>query len=68
MGRVISILAEKNSEFAEDNPLRKYKGCVVFQGNNVRDENWEVVTFRELSSSPPTMAACKVADTYALLP
>eukprot|EP00975_Prorocentrum_lima_P052270 10949423-Prorocentrum_lima.AAC.1 len=24
--------------------------------------------FRELSSSPPTMAACKAADVYALLP
>eukprot|EP00975_Prorocentrum_lima_P030458 6386685-Prorocentrum_lima.AAC.1 len=24
--------------------------------------------FRELSSSPPTMAACKAADIYSLIP
>ncbi len=67
MGRVFAILVEKNHELPEDNPLRKFKGRVVFQGNNVRDENWEVAMFRELSSSPPTMAACNVADVYALL-
>eukprot|EP00975_Prorocentrum_lima_P012133 2574693-Prorocentrum_lima.AAC.1 len=62
MGRMLAILVEKNSELEPNNPLRKYKGRVVFQGNNVRDENWDVAMFRELSSSPPTMAACKAAD------
>eukprot|EP00975_Prorocentrum_lima_P039722 8346088-Prorocentrum_lima.AAC.1 len=65
MGRMFAILVEENSEIEPDNPLRKYKGRVVFQGNNVRDENWGVGMFREFSSSPPTMAACKAADTYA---
>eukprot|EP00975_Prorocentrum_lima_P042988 9025224-Prorocentrum_lima.AAC.1 len=35
MGRIFAILVEKDSEFEPDNPLRKYKGRVVLQGNNV---------------------------------
>eukprot|EP00975_Prorocentrum_lima_P028951 6082854-Prorocentrum_lima.AAC.1 len=48
-GRVFAILVEKNHELDEDNLLRKFKGRVVFQGNNVKDENWEFAMFRELS-------------------
>eukprot|EP00975_Prorocentrum_lima_P069763 12928247-Prorocentrum_lima.AAC.1 len=62
MGRVFAMLVEKNHELNKDNTLRKFKGRVVLQRNNMRDENWDVAMFRELSSNPPTMATYKVAD------
>ena len=35
-GRVFPIVVEKGSELPPEQ--RKYKGCVVFQGNNVKDQ------------------------------
>ena len=67
VGRIFEICVEKNAELHEDNPLRKFKGRVVFQGNQVRDENWEAAMFQELSSCPATMEAAKAADCYGLL-
>ena len=67
-GRVFSICVEKNSELPPDHPNRKFKGRVVFMGNNVKDENWNVALFQELSSSPATMEAAKAADCYGLFP
>ena len=42
VGRAFCISVEKNAELGEDDPLRKFKGRVVFQGNNVKDHNWDV--------------------------
>ena len=67
VGRIFEICVEKNAELHADNPLRKVKGRVVFQGNQVRDENWEAAMFQELSSCPATMEAAKAADCYGLL-
>ena len=39
VGRIFEICVEKNSELAPTDPARKYKGRVVFQGNQVYDEN-----------------------------
>ena len=66
-GRVFCITVEKNAELPVGHPLRKFKGRVVFQGNNVRDENWEVAMFQELSSSPASMQAGRAVDMYGLL-
>jgi len=68
VGRIFDICVEKNSELNESDPSRKYKGRVVFQGNNVLDHNWEVAMFQEMSSCPATMGAAKAADCYGLLP
>ena len=38
VGRVFEICVEKGSELPKGNPLRKFKGRTVFQGNNVQDE------------------------------
>ena len=64
VGRIFDICVEKNAELPEDNPNRKYKGRVVFQGCNVKDEsnNWAI--FSELSSAPATMQAGKTVDAY----
>ena len=52
VGRRFSLCHEKNSELAPDDPRRKFKGRVVFQGNRVRDQNWNIAVFQELSSCP----------------
>ena len=58
---------EKGSELSPDDPARKFKGRVVFQGNQVFDENWDVALFQESGSSPATMDAAKACDAHGLL-
>ena len=52
IGRLLPTLVEKSSELEEDNPDRKFKGRVVFDGSDVRDRDRQVALFQELSSSP----------------
>jgi hypothetical protein len=68
IGRIFELCHEKGSELPEGHPGRKFKGRVVFMGNQVRDEENNVAIFNELSSAPATMEAAKAADTYSLLP
>ena len=67
VGRVFELCVEKGSELRADDPARKYKGRSVFQGNDVKDENWDVAIFNELGSAPATMQAGKAVDAYGLL-
>jgi hypothetical protein len=62
-----STCVEKNAELPLGDPNRKFKGRVVFQGNNVKDEdnNWAI--FSELSSAPATMQAGKAIDAFGCL-
>ena len=64
VGKVFEICVEKGSELPVGDPLRKFKGRTVFQGNNVKDENSDTALFSELGSSPATMEAGKVLDAY----
>ena len=68
VGKVFEICVEKGSELPAGDPLRKFKGRTVFQGNNVRDENADAALFSELGSSPATMEAGKVLDAYGHAP
>ena len=68
IGKVFEICVEKGSELPENDPLTKFKGRTVFQGNNVRDENSDVALFAELGSSPATMEAGKVVDAFGAQP
>ena len=68
VGRIFDICVEKNHELGEDDPNRKFKGRVVFEGCHVRDESNAWALFSEITSCPATMAAGKVADAYGLLP
>ena len=52
VGLVCGIVVEKNQELPEHDPNRKYKGRVVFQGNNVWDEEGNWAAFQELGSCP----------------
>ena len=68
VGKVFEICVEKGSELPKDNPLPKFTGRTVFQGNNVQDENSSAALFSELGSSPATMEAGKVLDAYGSQP
>ena len=68
IGRLFSILVEKNAELPGDHPDKKYKGRVVFDGSSVVDQDKNVALFQELSSCPATMQACKAADSYGCFP
>ena len=46
VGNVFEICVEEGSELDEGNPLRKFKGRTVFQGNKVTDESSEVARLR----------------------
>ena len=65
-GSLYCICVEKGSELQPDDPNRKYKGRVVFLGNQVKDENFQVAIFQELSSQPATMQAAKAVDFMGL--
>ena len=67
VGRIFDICVEKNSELPASDPRRKFKGRVVFGGNDVRDQNAEAAFFQDLGSSPATMEASKFCDLYSLL-
>ena len=64
MGRLFGICVEKGSELPEGDPRRKMKYRVVFQGNRVINQNWEVAIFQDLGSSPAAMEAGKAVDFY----
>ena len=66
-GRVHELCFETNPDPAPDNPARKFKGRVVFLGNQVRDQNWEMAMFQELGGNPATMGASKAAIALLLL-
>jgi hypothetical protein len=62
VGMVFGICVEKGSELAPDDPKRKYKGRVVFRGNDVRDEENYLATFQDMGSAPASMASGKFLD------
>ncbi len=68
VGLVFGVVVEKNHELPESDPARKYTGCAVFQGNNVRDEDGNWAIFKELGSSLATMEAARCADSYGMSP
>ena len=67
-GYLFGIMVEKGSEFEPGDPRRYYKYRVVFQGNNVKDQNWDVALFQELASTPATLEASRCADAYSCFP
>ena len=67
LGGFFETCTEKGSELPLGHPSRKFKGRVCFMGDQVRDENFNIAIFQELSSSPATMQAGKIADAYGLV-
>ena len=68
LGRLFGIMVEKSSELKEDDVRRRFKYRVVFQGNQVVDQNWQAAAFQDLGSSPTNMEAAKFIDFIGSLP
>ncbi len=68
MGYLFGICVEKNSELRAGHPSRKYKGRVVFQGNRVKNQDYQAAIFQDLGSAPATMAASRAADCFGCAP
>ena len=68
VGIIFEICVEKGSELDPSDPQRKYKGRVVFRGNDVRDQNNDWAIFNNMSSQPATMQAAKACMAYGLMP
>ena len=68
MGRIFDLCVEKGSELPKGHKARYFKGRVVYQGNQVKDEYGQAAIFNELSSSPSSMEASKAADAFGMHP
>ena len=68
VGRIFPIVVEKNSELPQGHPERKFKGRIVFGGDQVKDEHNQTAIFQELSTSPASLEASNMLDAYSLLP
>ena len=65
MGYLFGVCVEKNAEL--DPSLRKFKGRLVFQGNQVYDRGHNYAIFQDPGSSPATLPAAKAVDVYGCL-
>ena len=68
---IIGFMVMKNAEWAEidpNDPNIKFKYRVVFRGNDVRDQNFDVAMFQDLGSSASSMDASRSCDMYGCLP
>ena len=68
VGIVFGFVVEKNTDLLVGDPRRKFKGRVVFQGNNVKNQNWERAVFADLGSSPSSMEARRFVRAFGLRP
>ena len=66
MGASLRCASKKHSELPPSK--RKYKGRVVFQGNQVKDAEGVAAVFAELGTSASLMPAAKLLDAIAMLP
>ena len=55
LGRIFGIMVEKGFGPPKNDKRRNFKYSVVFQANNVVDQNWEVAVFQDLGSEPASM-------------
>ena len=49
-------------------PRRKFKGRVVFQGNQDIDQNYDAAMFQDMGSAPATLEASRAADAHGCVP
>merc|ERR1711954_477641 len=65
-GRLMDLCHLKHAELSPE--LQKYKGRVVFRGDQVKDETGYCAVFTEQGASASQMAAAKFLDTIARMP
>ena len=62
MAKLFGFCVLKGSELEENDDRRKFKYRVVFQGNQVVDENWENAIFADAGAAPAMMEAARMID------
>ena len=67
-GYLFGFMVIKGDEFPEGDPRRRYKYRIVFQGSNVKEQDWQVALFQEMTATPATLEAARVGQGYALFP
>ena len=67
IGRIFDICVEKGYELPKGHPDRKWKGRVVFGGNDVWTQNRDVAIFQDMASQPASMEASSCADCYGTM-
>ena len=69
LGFLFGLMVEKGSEFTDEDDERRYFKCrVVFRGNDVKDQNWEVAMFQEIATTLTTLEASRYSDLLATFP
>jgi len=63
-GRVHALCHEKNEELPLGHPNRKFKGRVVFLGNNVVNQDYESAVFADLGNAPSSLESGRLVDAY----
>ena len=64
LGELMPIASIKHYESPE---LRKYKGRIVFRGDNVKDQNGALAVFQELSASPSAIHSINSNMAYGCI-
>jgi len=67
IAKIFPIVVLKGSELPVGDLMRKYKGRIVFMGNDVVDQYGDVALFQDMASSPATLEASKVVDCHGCL-
>ena len=65
-GGIMELCSEKHSELPPEK--RKYKGRVVFRGDQVKDETGSFAVFTEQGTSASHLEAAKILDSIARFP
>lgn len=65
-GYLFGFMVEKRAEYLEGDPMRKFKYRIVFRGNDVKDQNWDVALFQEMASTPTTLEASRYSDLFSM--
>ena len=58
--KTIRNLCGEGAELEDDDPRKKYKYRVVFQGNRVVDQNMDEAQFQDMGSAPATIEASRM--------
>ena len=64
---IFPIVVEKGSELPKGSEGRKFKGRIVFMGNNIRTQFGDIALFQDVASSPATLESSKVVIMHGLL-
>ena len=64
-GTIFELCVEKNYDIPG---ASKFKGRVVYRGNDVKDEKGNVALFKDMASCPATLEGASICDANAFLP